>query len=83
MNRTMARYRSKPVEIDAEQWHPGKSVRGVFALGVDPYVMPCVITIHGQVTPISPGDWIVAEPDGIHFYPCKPDIFESRYEPCP
>jgi hypothetical protein len=27
------------------------------------------------------GDWIIPEPDGIHFYPCKPDIFEATYEP--
>jgi hypothetical protein len=26
------------------------------------------------------GDWIIPEPDGEHFYPVKPDIFEKTYE---
>lgn len=40
-----------------------------------------VVTIHGQKTKVAIGDWIVSEPDGEHFYPCKPDIFEKTYEP--
>lgn len=39
-----------------------------------------VITIHGQITPVTIGDWIITEPDGIHFYPCKPDIFVDTYD---
>lgn len=41
---------------------------------------PYVITIHGQNTRVAEGDMIMPEPDGIHFYPCKPDIFEKTYE---
>jgi hypothetical protein len=26
------------------------------------------------------GDYIIPEPDGEHYYPCKPDIFEKTYE---
>ena len=40
-----------------------------------------VITIHGQRTKVVEDDWIISEPDGIHFYPCKPDIFKKTYEP--
>lgn len=40
-----------------------------------------VVTIHGQRTNIEIGDWIIEEPDGVHHYPCKPDIFEKSYEP--
>lgn len=40
-----------------------------------------VTTIHGQQTHVVPGDWIITEPDGIHHYPCKPDIFAATYEP--
>lgn len=40
-----------------------------------------VTTIHGQETKVTIGDWIITEPDGKHFYPCKPDIFEATYEP--
>ncbi len=39
-----------------------------------------VTTIHGQKTWIVDGDWIIQEPDGEHYYPCKPDIFEQTYE---
>ena len=39
-----------------------------------------VVTIHGQKTAVIEGDWIIAEPDGEHFYPCKPDVFEATYD---
>jgi len=40
-----------------------------------------VETIHkGQTVTVQEGDYIIPEPDGIHFYPCKPDIFENTYE---
>lgn len=42
-----------------------------------------VLTIHGQWTDIAPFDWLILEPDGLHAYPCKPDIFEKTYEPVP
>lgn len=42
--------------------------------------MGTVITIHGQNTIVTPEDWILPEPDGIHFYPCKSDIFAKTYE---
>ena len=29
---------------------------------------------------VSPGDWIITGVNGEH-YPCKPDIFEATYEP--
>lgn len=88
----MARYLSKPVEIEAEQWFPPgdqrfKPIDGVksgagniseFMAGRRKFY---VITIHEQPTEVAPGDWIITEPDGIHHYPCKPDIFEKRYEP--
>lgn len=39
------------------------------------------VTVHGQETNVEVGDWIITEPDGIHHYPCKPDIFAETYEP--
>jgi hypothetical protein len=87
----MAKYRKKPVEVEATQWHgpradgPTPTPRGVYH---DPNVPGGfhVITIHGQVTPIVPGDWIIVELQqpvrGFwHAYPCKPDIFAATYEP--
>lgn len=39
-----------------------------------------VVTIHGERATLAPGDWVIREPDGEHYYPCKPDIFEATYE---
>ena len=39
-----------------------------------------VTTIHGQKTKVVLGDWIITEPDGVHHYPCKPDIFDATYD---
>ena len=86
----MAKYRKKPVVIEAEQWFPGNGAKGV--RGDNPNKLcgcvmfvgakePHVHTIHaGQGVLIEPGDWIIPEPDGEHYYPCKPDIFEQTYE---
>jgi hypothetical protein len=91
----MAKFRKRPVVIDAEQWFPNKEVPGV---SFEPYSVtiggrghgeqtfeqppkPYVTTIHGQRAYLAPGDWVITEPDGVHHYPCKPDIFEASYEP--
>ena len=43
---------------------------------------PHVHTIHdGQIVNLEVGDWILPEPDGIHFYPVKDDIFKDTYSP--
>lgn len=28
---------------------------------------------------VCPGDYIINEPDGNGYYPCKPNVFEQRY----
>lgn len=89
----MAKYRKKPVVVNAEQFRDDKPCHGVYGgfvharrciacLPEKSYevVGPAVITIHGKVTPIVDGDWIIDEGDGLHFYPCKPHIFEATYE---
>jgi hypothetical protein len=82
------KFRKKPVVVDAEQWLPeNKDVRGICRCisenketGVRDDT-PHVHTIHaGQRVDIAPGDWIIAEPDTVHFYPCRADIFEATYE---
>jgi hypothetical protein len=78
----MAKYRKKPVVIEAEQWFPGQAVRGVCACTARSG--PHLHTIHeGQSVELAPGDYVIPESDGEHFYPCKPDIFEKTYEPVP
>ena len=80
----MSKFRKKPVIVEAEQYQ-GKRVKGVCKCnGATPICtnpLPHVHTIHDNHTAyIKPGDWIIAEPDGKHFYPCKPDIFAETYE---
>lgn len=77
------KFQSKRIEIEANQFFHGATA----TLGVRTREDgSCyVVTIHGQETDIAPGDWIIIEPgsDGTRAYPCKPDIFERRYEPIP
>lgn len=81
----MAKFKKIPVEIDAEQYiEYGVLVAGMcnsqscYTQGNN---KPHVHTIHkGQMVNLEIGDWIIPEPDGIHFYPCKPDIFKKIYE---
>jgi len=83
------KFRKKPVVIEAEQYMKwGTFARGMCDSmwcpkhGNDIRDTPHVHTIHNnQAVPLEVGDWIIPEPDGIHFYPCKPDIFEATYEP--
>jgi len=88
----MAKYRKKPVVVDAEQWFPYKPVEGVIPLTEAPMVNPVLIAETGY-TPeqlgyirtlegghiVSPGDLIITGVNG-EKYPCKPDIFEATYE---
>jgi hypothetical protein len=82
----MTKYRKRPVEVEAEQYTAyGKLVKGMcnsrscYTSGNN---QPHVHTIHnGQIVLLEVGDWVLPEPDGEHFYPCKPDIFATTYEP--
>jgi hypothetical protein len=88
------KYRKKPVVIDAERFTgKGDDVRGICrcrlagAKGAEFELTdrgPHVHTIHGgQPVLVEPGDMIIPEPDGEHFYPCKPDIFAATYDAVP
>jgi hypothetical protein len=78
------RYRSKPVEIEAEQYEgeDAGSMRGVCQCSSDECgSAPHVHTLHQeQAVRLVEGDYIIPEGDGEHYYPCKPDIFERKYE---
>lgn len=70
---------TKPIVVEAEQWFAGKNLRGIFpptAFDYGPYVMS------SYNTPIflKDGDWVIAEPDGVHFHACSPEVFEANYE---
>lgn len=76
------RFRSKPVEIEAMQWFE----HGDHALVMRDNVQPGNARV-GRVkgaqgwAHVDPGDWIIQEPLGPGYYPCKPDVFAAKYEP--
>lgn len=82
----MAKYRKKPIETEAVQYvEYGGLVQGMcssqscYTAG---NTVPHVHTIHeNNLVSLAVGDWVIPEPDGKHFYPVKPDIFDKTYEP--
>ena len=87
----MAKYRKKPKVVEADQWNPkmedypgqGKpdELGVIWEFNSESHVSNGVVTTnHGQKTKVAFGDWVILEPDGVHHYPCKPDIFEETYE---
>lgn len=89
----MKTYRRKPGTVRAVQFDPQgvhkmalpEGVIGIPSPGADNWAYEgcqfSVTTIHGQNAEVVAGDFVVLEPDGIHYYPCKPDVFLDRYEP--
>lgn len=79
----MSKYRKKPVVVEATQFFYDRP------MAVGGYHTPTengtfigdayVVTIHNQRVYLENGDWIITEPDGQSFYPCKPDIFANTY----
>jgi len=82
----MAKYRKKPIIIEAEQLNTGNITKleqwcGGGIKGTALHISDRVIdiqTLEGEMR-ANMGDWIIK---GIkdEFYPCKPDIFEQTYE---
>ena len=89
----MAKYRKKPVEIEAVQW-TGDNLREVIDFtGLHPSAEKWtweeyeavvaqdglkIFTLEGPLK-AAVLDWIIRGVQG-EFYPCKPDIFEQTYE---
>ena len=75
------KYRTKLVEIEAIKW-TGKNIKEVEEfMGENPmtdigYLL--IKTLEGDML-CSKGDYIIKGLRG-EFYPCKPDIFEMKYE---
>lgn len=78
----MAKYRKKPVVIEAVQW-TGENVEEIEAFIGGGFSMTSsglfIVTLEGEMF-ASLDDWIIRGVKG-EFYPCKPDIFEATYEP--
>lgn len=84
----MNKYRRIPGEpIEAKQWHLNDGE--AFSIAEWPMVQydygtgSCFIEtmFSDQRVYLQNGDWILPEPDGVHFYPCKPEVFAKTYEP--
>lgn len=89
----MAKYRKKPIVIEAMQFDGTYESAleitemwdGVYCETMDVHHGEewtgklCVNTLEGHMT-CSPGDWIILGVSG-EFYPCKDHIFQASYEP--
>lgn len=89
----MAKYRKKPVVIEAVQW-TGDNLREIIDFtGLHESAKKWtweeyekvvalqglkIFTLEGPLN-ASPGDYIIKVVQG-EFYPCKPDIFEATYD---
>jgi len=89
----MAKYRKKPVVIEAVQW-TGDNLRDIIDFtGLHESAKKWtweeyekvvalqglkIFTLEGPLN-ASPGDYIIKGVQG-EFYPCKPDIFEATYD---
>ena len=87
----MAKFRKKPVVIEAFRWTGGPDQeedppwiveamkRGDVYIGNVNTLR--IKTMEGTMT-ANRGDWIIKGVKG-ELYPCKPDIFAATYEPAP
>lgn len=79
------RYKTKPCEIEAVQW-TGQNIKEImqFTLDTDNVRIEdgelVVSTLEGDMK-ASVGDYIIKGLRG-EYYPCKPDVFCKKYEPC-
>ena len=85
----MAKYRKKPVIVDAElfgglgdferiaNWARAHGAEGGVIEFYGDYLH--IRTLEGTMM-ASPGDWVICGVKS-EFYPCKPDVFEATYEP--
>ena len=73
----MAKFRKRPVVVEAVQWFPGVAIEGVTerAMGTYAYIR----TLEGGRI-VSIGDWVITGVAG-EKYPCNPRIFEATYDP--
>lgn len=77
----MARYRKKPVVIEAMQYTGGNHDEIDTFMGRgehDELNRRFISTLEGRML-VSPGDWVIRGVQG-ELYPCKPEIFDATYE---
>jgi len=75
----MAKFKNKPVIIDAVQWTRENEKEALNLLGGTKYYGCLYIeTLEGAMF-VSENDYIIRGVNG-DCYPCKPDIFKQTYE---
>lgn len=76
----MAKYRKKPVVIEAIQWNGENTMEILKWVGDKAYLHDSIYikTLEGDHK-ATIGDYIIKGIKG-EFYPCKPDIFKATYE---
>ncbi len=79
----MAKFRKRPIVIEAKQWFP-PDWEGHFSTGPDRLGVAWdgtqwwIRTLEGSFE-VTPGDWIITGIRG-EKYLCRPDIFAAIYE---
>ena len=74
------KFRTKPCEIEAVQW-TGEILRFTNTQNIDiTSGVPVIKTLEGDMR-ANVGDYIIRGLRG-EYYPCKPDVFHAKYEPC-
>ena len=78
------KFRTKPCEFEAVQW-TGRNVAEImrFVKNESAIITNGVLiikTLEGDMV-ASTGDYIIRGLRG-EYYPCKPDVFQKKYEPC-
>lgn len=78
------KFRTKPCEIEATKW-TGRNVKEImrFVKNESAVITNGVLiikTLEGDMV-ASAGDYIIRGLRG-EYYPCKPDVFHAKYEPC-
>jgi len=79
----VAKYRKKPVVIEAVQWVRGNEEKVKAFMNMELVTeyqgeLLVIETLEGTMR-ANQGDYIIKGVKG-EFYPCKPDIFEQTYE---
>lgn len=82
----MARFRKKPVEIDAVRWTEEVAMaelinftNGLVKLNDVDREFTVYDRLHDTWVKFEYGDWILKGVQG-EFYPCRHDVFEATYE---
>lgn len=79
------KFRTKPCEIEATKW-TGQNIKEIMQFTTDKDNIHIkdgellVSTLEGDMK-ASVGDYIIKGLRG-EYYPCKPDVFCKKYEPC-